>query len=589
MKLFRQRNRQKNKGSTSKAIVWLWLVITTGLQTATAQTLFTYGGQPVSRQEFLSAYSKNNNDSNATRTSYADYLELYIRFKLKVRAALDAKMDTLPQQKAELQSFHQQLSESYLKEDASINLLVDEAAERSLSDIHLSHIFIPVPKTASPAEINRARENINAVYEKLKKGAHFNEAGASFQTAHLGYITAFVLPYAFESIAYATPEGSFSRPFQTSNGFHILRNNKVRKAIGKVRVSQILLAFPPGASEPKQQEIAVRADSVYQVLKGGADFSRLAQQISDDRLTFQSGGEMPPFGVGIYDTVFENAAFALRKDGDISRPVRTSFGYHILSRIQHIPVTGDPADKNWKAMIREQVLQSDRMQVAQARLVQNIRQKLQKDAAPADLASDSAVLEYYRKNLEKYNAEFAGQMKEFREGNLLFNIMQQKVWDAATEDTTALHVYYQKNKQKYYWENSADALIITCMNAKSLEETQTAAKNRHHEWRQWTEVGSELIQVDSGRFELSQIPVLDRTNFTEGLVTAPITNEQDSSKTFAYIIKIYNEREPKKYEDAKGSVINDYQNYLEEQWVAALKEKYPVRVRKKVLNSLPAR
>jgi len=96
-----------------------------------------------------------------------------------------------------------------------------------------------------------------------------------------------------------------------------------------------------------------------------------------------------------------------------------------------------------------------------------------------------------------------------------------------------------------------------------------------------------MIQADSGRFELGQIPVVDRTNFTEGLITAPVTNEQDSSKTFAYIIRLHNEKEPKGFEDAKGSVINDYQVFLEEQWVTELKKQYPIKVNRKVFKSLP--
>ena len=115
---------------------------------ATSQTLFTYGNHAVSKKEFLQAYNKNNTDSSLAKMSYADYLDLYLKFKLKVQAAMDAGMDTIATQRAEMKSFRNQLSEGYLKEDASIELLTDEAFERSLKDIHLSQIFIAAGKDA---------------------------------------------------------------------------------------------------------------------------------------------------------------------------------------------------------------------------------------------------------------------------------------------------------------------------------------------------------------------------------------------------------------------------------------------------------
>jgi peptidyl-prolyl cis-trans isomerase SurA len=237
-------------------------------------------------------------------------------------------------------------------------------------------------------------------------------------------------------------------------------------------------------------------------------------------------------------------------------------------------------------MLKEKVLQSDRMQAAQAMLVKSIRKKIEKDASPADLANDSTVLEYYRRHLENYNKEYADQIKEFREGNLLFGVMQKKVWDAATSDSAALHKFYDSNKAKYNWDLSADAVIVTCTHPHALDSIQLLIKNNPASWWKITEESNGMILADSGRFELGQIPVVDRTNFTEGLITAPVTNEQDSSKTFAYIIRLHNEKEPKGFDDAKGSVINDYQVFLEEQWIAELKKRYPIKINRKVFKSL---
>ena len=554
---------------------------------ATSQTLFTYGNHAVSKKEFLQAYNKNNTDSSLAKMSYADYLDLYLKFKLKVQAAMDAGMDTIATQRAEMKSFRNQLSEGYLKEDASIELLTDEAFERSLKDIHLSQIFIAAGKDAPDNEINDAQNQINAAYQRLQNGEAFDKVADDYQHGSLGYITAFVLPYSIETIAYSTPVGKYSIPFQSASGFHILRNDGERKAVGKVRVAQIQVAFPPDSAADIDNKLAQRADSIYKALMAGADFADLAAQLSDDQLSYMAGGEIPAFGVGTYDTAFENAAFALQHDSDISQPVRTSFGYHIIRRLQRIPVIEDPSNNDWKAVIRERVTLSDRMQVAQAMLVQNIKKRIEKDAAAADLANDSAVLGFYRDHLENYQPEFGAQMKEFSEGNLLFTIMQQKVCNAASSDTNGLKEYYDHHKEKYKWENSADALIITTLNEEFTAKARENVTNNFEEWRQWADESNGLIQADSGRFELGQIPVIDRTNFTPGLTTAPVINPQDSSRTFAYIIKLYPADEPKNFEDAKGAIINDYQVYLEEKWIAALKKKYPVRINKRVFRSLP--
>jgi hypothetical protein len=366
-----------------------------------------------------------------------------------------------------------------------------------------------------------------------------------------------------------------------------VRNNKERKAVGKIRVAQILLAFHPTMDDSTRERLRLRADSLYNNLIEGGTFADSAKKYSNDNLTYQNGGEMPAFGLGEYDTAFTNAAFALRKDGDISSPVKTTFGYHILLRLQKIDVVDDTSNVANMEMLKERVLQSDRMQYAQAQLIKNIRNKISKDASAADLSSDSATIDYYRRHLEHYNADYATQLKEFKEGNLLFTVMQSKVWDAATIDTIGLRKYYNQHRDKYNWETSADALIVTCTDPHSVDSIQQSLKHKLADWRHLVEASNGLVQADSGRFELGQIPVPDRTNFSEGLFTAPITNAQDSSKTFAYILKIHHEKEPKKFEDAKGSVINDYQQYLEEQWVTTLKKKYPIRVNKKVFSTLP--
>jgi peptidyl-prolyl cis-trans isomerase SurA len=622
-----------------------------------AQTIFTYGNKPVSKQEFLRAYAKNSTDEKPSPESYANYLELYSRYKLKVQAARDMRLDTLSSQATDLKGFRDQIINSYLNDDASLKVLIDQAAERSRKDIHISHIFIPFAENATPSELAEAKKKIQSAYDALKKGEQFAAVAEKYSMdpavrvnkGDIGYITTFVLPYDLENVAYNTPVNSFSTPFKSKIGFHILKNDGERPAIGSVQIAQILFTFPPGADESKKSLIRIKADSVYRKITTGADFGKLAAEYSNDNWSFQAKGELPAFGIGRFDPVFETAAFALDSDGAVSKPILTSFGYHILKRIKRIPVPADNSDKNWMTELKQKVESSDRIEWSRKLLVKKVQQQVKYTKLPYNekqftAYSDSIIkggalpkfatlnantplfsfeghpvkvsawkqflmespevdsrksvnelyqdfvemstMNYYRDHLEKYNKDFASQLAEFKEGNLLFEVMQKKVWDEASKDSVGLEKYYRQHADKYFWEASADAIIFTAPTDSVATEMKKKLEGNISKWQEIVDESQGILQADSGRFELSQIPVVERTNFTPGLYTANVKNENDNSVTFAYIVKLHTEKEPRNFDDARGFVINDYQSFLEEKWIAELKKKYPVVVNKPVLDSL---
>ena len=642
-----------------KTILMIPLILFT-ITYAQAQTLFTYGNRAVSKDEFLKAYTKNNTGEKPTDSSYRDYLELYTKFKIKVQAARDMKLDTLGSLNAELQNFRNQIAENFMNDEGGIQELTDEAYIRSQKDIRIAHIFIPVSKEDSANKILKAQNKINKAYEALKQRPfeqvaleYSEDPSVKTNKGDIGYISGFVLPYSIENIVYNTSPGQYSKPFQTAAGFHIFKNISERKAAGRIRVAQILLSFPADSKKSQQDSIKAKADSIVIALQNGADFKTLALQFSNDNISYQNGGELPEFGVGRYDPVFESAAFALQKDEELSKPILTEFGYHIIKRLAHTPAPEDKTNEQWRENAKQQIMQSDRMQSFRKKLIKTIQQKTNFRKLPynqknlwrltdsvlgskripqlADINSNTGLfafakqtlrvkdwqnylesirgiqslvtgktnaelleqfievssLDYYRNHLEDFNNDFVYQLEEFKEGNLLFEVMQRKIWDAASRDSVALKSFYEKNKSKYWWENSADAIIFTSTSEAGAEKLRAALKADIGGWKKLVESSDGSIQADSGRFELGQIPVLERTNFTEGLITANVKNEADNSITFAYIIKLYNNREPRNFEDARGFVINDYQEYLENQWVVSLKKKYPIKLNETVYRTLP--
>ena len=343
-----------------------------------AQTLFTYGKHKVGKEEFLRAFYKNNTGDKSGQ-AMRDYLDLFIAFKLKVQAAKDLKMDTLPGQKNDLLNFRRQVETDYLNDDSIIHALVKEAFSRSRKDIRIAHIFIPFeesyvkdPSVTSEnhADTLPAWQNIQKAYAALKNGADFGLTAEKYSLdpsvknnkGDIGFITVFSLPYPLESIAYTLQTGAFSMPPKSQAGYHIIKKIAERPAFGKMRAAQILLAYTPAASNEERQKQKKLADSLYKALEQGSNFESLARQYSSERNASTTGGLMPDFGVGRYDPIFENAVLSLKNDGDISKPFETAYGIHLVKRIKHLPVSSDSSQA--EPLFKEAVLQDSRAAIA---------------------------------------------------------------------------------------------------------------------------------------------------------------------------------------------------------------------------------
>lgn len=354
-----------------------------------AQTLFTYGKHKVDKEEFLRAFYKNNTGDKSEK-AMRDYLDLFIAFKLKVQAARDMGLDTLPDQKADLEHFRRQMEEEYSTDDSVVTALCNEAFHRSKTDVRVAHIFIPfdpnymnnMTQGAEKYDTTVAFSTAMQAYAALKKGEDFGavalrysqDSSVKSNKGDLGYINVFTLSYPLESIAYNLADGACSAPYRSSIGYHIIKRTASRQAFGKIRAAQILLAYAATESPEEKQHQQQLADSLYHVLKNGGDFEALAKQFSAERNAYITGGLMPDFGVGRYDLVFETAVLALQHDGDITAPFETSYGMHIVKRIKHIPVNTDSSQA--VAMYKADVLQDARISLARDKFSEHLVQQV---------------------------------------------------------------------------------------------------------------------------------------------------------------------------------------------------------------------
>ena len=608
----------------------LLAIITTGVY---SQTLFTYGTNTVDKAEFLRAYNKNKTAVTDKAMALREYLDLYIKFKLKVKAAKELRIDTLATLANDLQNFRTQIEESYLNDESQVSALTQQAFDRSQKDIHVAYQFYSSKDYSDSISVDKAHKS------------------AQVNWTDVGYVTVFSLPYDFENIVYALKPGEESKPFRGKNGYYIFKNIEERKAVGKIKAAQILIALPEGAKEGDKIAAGKLADSIYHAIHSGSDFGELAKQFSNDKMTYQSGGIMPEFGVGKYDPSFENKVFEIEKDGDIAPPFETKFGYHIIKRISKSEIPQDKTNDSYLFALKQQVLQDSRITAAKEKFVKDILKKLnfKKNTAVKEnqlwTLTDSAIavnkkitfpnlntntvlfsinnqnlkvsdwiafikvykttssnygetdsvlmtkfisktaLDNYKKRLPDFNPEFKYQLQEFKDGNMLFEVMERNVWNKASNDSAGLKNYYDAHKTKYTWNESADAVLISSSNEKIATDIEEKIK-KGKSWKQVAEENVSQVQTDSGRYDLTQIPAKPNTKFVEGMITDPLVNENDGTATFVKIIKIYPANQQRNFEEARGLVINDYQNFLEDKWIEQLKKKYPVKVNEKVFQSL---
>lgn len=197
----------------------------------------------------------------------------------------------------------------------------------------------------------------------------------------------------------------------------------------------------------------------------------------------------------------------------------------------------------------------------------------------------TTAINYYRNHLEDYNTDFKYEMQEFKEGNLLFEVMGKKVWAKSSKDETALKQFYEANKGKFAWNESAEVILI---NATSYAYANYAFENMNKgmDWQIIAAQSEGTIQGDSSRYELSQLPIKTGVVLKEGALIEIAKNKVDDGYSFIKVIKIYPAKMIRSFEEAKSLVVNEYQKQMEENWMKELVTKYPVKVNSTVYQSL---
>lgn len=558
-----------------------------------SQTLFSYGTQKVSTKEFLYSFHKNNADTGSKSEAIKQYLDLYIRFKLKVQAAHDAKLDTLKNLKNELIAFKEQIAPLHMVDNKTMDALIAEAHQRAQSDLELQYIFIAYRKNTesddkqpiTEKEMLDANAKVLNVTARLAKGEDFGSLAskisdgpeAASNKGYLGFITVFSVPYSLENTVYNLAEKEVSSPIKNDEGIYLFKLLSKRKSAGKITAQQILVAVPEQATADEIAKRKMLVDELHLKLEQGVSFDSLAKKYSDDRSSSANGGLLPEIGVGTYDPRFENALFSLKKDGDISPVFQTSFGFHIVKRNSIALVETDIIQSN--ASLKEQIMQNDRKLIAQKAFEANAL------ALASAKKMNTNEKDFLIKHLDQFSDEYTLQVNDFRDGNLLFEIMDRKIWSKSTNDIEGLKKFHTAKRSQYTWNHSVYAWIITTSGKELAEKIISEYKN-NHSLAQLKATYSDIALIDSGRYEASELINVGEEHAKEGFISDIYINQVDGSATFVLVLKKYNDPTIKTFTEAKGAAINDYQKFLEDNWITDIKKKYPVVINQKVLEQM---
>lgn len=372
-------------------------------QTPPTPVILSLGNKAFTTDDFFQSFTKNQLSSDsAQRTDVNQYFDLYTNLKLKVVAAEDEKSDTTEAFREEMNTYRKQLAQSYLVDNVLVESLAAEAYQRMQQEVNASHILVPVVEDATPADTLKAYQTALDLRKQAQSGADFaklasdnsQDATTAPNGGNLGYFTAFSVVYPLETAAYTTPVGTVSMPVRTRFGYHLVRVNDRRPSRGIIRVAHILVRISPGADDAGQKAAQQRIDAAYARLQKGESFETVCRDVSDDATSRGNGGLLPGFETGRQVAPFEEASFALAKPGDLSKPVRTNYGWHIIKLVER---KGIASFADLAPALRQRVTTDTRADVLRQSTVQRLMKEyaIRENKAVVDNAiakADSSLL-----------------------------------------------------------------------------------------------------------------------------------------------------------------------------------------------------
>lgn len=318
-------------------------------QVSDNDVLLIVGDDTTTVGEFKRMHAKNARQTQMVsyHQSLRDYMDLYVNFRLKVKAAEDAGFDTVGYIQDELHNYRVQAAEPYMMDSELKEKLVREAYDHFGYDVRARHILFQLSESAKPEDTLKTYRLAMAVRDSILKGADFAEMAYKHsdeiarrkkrgpveftgREGDLGYFTAFGMVYPFEQAVYNMKVGEISKPVRTRFGYHIIKLLDKQKALGKVSIAHILVKETAAdTTEGAKAAVKDKIDEAYDRLEQGDMFEMVARRYSEDAATVDYGGVLPEFTVSRMMPEIVAAVYGM-KPGTYSKPIHTRLGWQII-------------------------------------------------------------------------------------------------------------------------------------------------------------------------------------------------------------------------------------------------------------------
>lgn len=617
----------------------------------------TIGNEDIFADEFLYLLTKNrqfqDKDDKLNPEDFEENLELFINYKLKVKEAENMGLDTLVEFRREFEVFKEDLIQPYLIKNSLQQGELIKAYNRMKEVVKASHILLQFPNNAS-------REDTVAVFRMAQKLKAEAEAGADFNQlalehsedpsakdnkGNLGYFSALQMVHQFEDAAFGLDIGGISEPILTNFGYHIIKLEDRKPNPGEIKVSHILVRTQPG--DPVSEERALRkvGDIYTELQKPESLWEEVCKMYSEDLGSKNSGGALPWIGLGSVIPEFERVAFSLTEEGEISSPVKTPYGYHIIRLDEQRPI---PPYEEMEASIKSRILRDSRSTLIQSQVtaIQKSRYGFQENGAvllnTQTILDETNSLEKFKEevmanaiqeevlflvqgqektindlldfmeseknkvsigsrnsaanSLQRFiestlnraeeedllanNKEYSLLLQEYRDGILLFSLMNEQVWQRALMDSMGQVNFYEENKDQYSWNERIEALIVTLGKETYAESVRRFLANKKYKHDLADRLENTFLldnplmfTMDEGLYEWKDHPVLSKVEINKDFHEIKINGKS------SFIMM--GERVPpqaKKFEETRGKVIQDYQQFLDKILIQKLKANYIIRI-----------
>lgn len=625
--------------------------------TATVEStpLITIGNEDVYADEFLYLLSKNkrfeDKENKLTSDEFEENFNLFVNYKLKVKEAENLGLDTLEEFRREFEVFKEDLIKPYLIKNTLQEGELMKAYNRMKEVVKASHILLQFPANSSQEDSIAVFRMAQKLKEEAEAGADFNQLAyehsddpsARENRGSLGDFTALQMVHQFEDAVYNMNVGEISDPILTDFGYHIIKLEGRKPNPGEIKVSHILVRTQTG--DPVAEERALRkvGDIYNELQKPESVWEEITQIYSDDTGSKNSGGQLPWIGLGSVIPEFERVAFALNEIGEISPPVKSPYGYHIIRLDDRKPI----ADyEDMEPMIKSRIMRDSRANLIQSQVssIQKSRYNfVEKEAIQASVKKiydsdreeafsvlkkqnllDSTLFsirdssysvgafadyiannkqqarmastDYYDSWMQKFidsklseaeeldlrnnNEEYKALLKEYRDGILLFSLMNEKVWQKALMDSAGQIVFYEQNKENYKWKERVETLLVTIGQEESLPGVRRFLKDKVYKKDLADRLENTFLldnplafTMDEGIFEIESHPILSKADISKQNQELKLDN-----KIYFILLGEKKSAEPKKFMETRGKLIQDYQEFLDQELVASLKNNYTIQV-----------